>query len=218
MSSLYYIDQPYPSVPAHAEFDVELRFGPQGEILGFFQIGIWDRFGVGISYGASNLIGAGNPDFYEIPGVQLRIVAIEEMPFVPSLRIGFDSQGYGGYDGTRYDIMSKGAYCQLSKSYTSSLFEIVPSIGVNYSLEGDDRFDLFGGIKAQFGTSSALMLDYSPNFDDERDQDKGYLNVSLVFIFYDEIFFEFALRDLLNNGSNDLQYNRMIRLGYVQYF
>jgi len=218
LSSLYYIDQPYPSVPAHAEFDIELRFGPQGEILGFFQIGIWDRFGVGVSYGASNLIGAGDPDFYEIPGVQLRIVAIEEMLFLPSLRLGFDSQGYGGYDGTRYDIMSKGVYGQLSKSYASSYFEIVPSVGVNYALEGDNRFDIFTGIKAQFGTSSALLLDYSPNFRDERDLDNGYLNVSLMFIFYEEIFFEFALRDLLDNSGNDLQFNRMIRLGYVQYF
>jgi len=150
--------------------------------------------------------------------VQLRIVAIEEMLFLPSLRLGFDSQGYGGYDGTRYDIMSKGVYGQLSKSYASSYFEIVPSVGVNYALEGDNRFDIFTGIKAQFGTSSALLLDYSPNFRDERDLDNGYLNVSLMFIFYEEIFFEFALRDLLDNSGNDLQFNRMIRLGYVQYF
>lgn len=218
LSSLYYVDQPYPSVPAHAEFDVELRFGPQGEILGFFQIGIWDRFDVGISYGASNFIGAGDPEFYEIPGVQVRIVAIEEVLFLPSFLLGFDSQGYGGYDGARYDIMSKGIYGQVSKSYASSLIEVVPSIGVNYSFEGDHRFDMFAGIKAQFGTSSALMVDYSPNFNDERDQDNGYLNVSLMFIFYEESFFEFALRDLLDNSGNDLQFNRMIRIGYVQYF
>lgn len=218
LSSLYYVDQPYHGTPSHAESNVELRFGPQGEILGFLRVGMWDRLGFGVSYGASNLIGAGDPDFYEIPGVQLRLVAIEEMLFLPSLLLGFDSQGYGGYDGVRYDIMSKGLYCQLGKPYYTASIEVVPSIGVNYCLEGDNRFDLFTGIKLQFGASAAFMLDYSPNFNDEQDQDKGYLNTSLAFIFYEEIFFEFALRDLLDNSENDLQYNRMIRLGYKQYF
>jgi hypothetical protein len=132
--------------------------------------------------------------------------------------LGFDSQGYGSYDDVRYDIMSKGLYCQLGKPYNFANIEVVPSIGVNYCLEGDNRFDLFTGIKLLLGTSTAFMLDYSPNFNDERDRDQGYLNTSFLFIFYEEIFFEFALRDLLDNSGNDLQYNRMIRIGYKQYF
>ncbi len=218
ISGLYYVDQPFHSTPSHAEFDIELRFGPQGEILGFLQVGMWDKLGFGVSYGASNLIGAGDPDFYEIPGIQLRIIAIEEVFFLPSLVLGFDTQGYGKYDSIRYDIMSKGLYCQLGRQYNAGRLGVVPSFGVNYCLEGDNRFDMFAGLKLQFGTSTAFMLDYSPNFSDERDQDKGYLNCSLMFIFYEEIFFEFALRDLLDNSENDLQYNRMIRLGYKQYF
>jgi hypothetical protein len=67
------------------------------------------------------------------------------------------------------------------------------------------------------GSSVALLFEYTPNFDDERDQDKGYLNIGLRFIFHDELFFEVALRDLLDN-SDGLQLNRMIKLGYAQTF
>lgn len=218
--SLYYVDQPYLGMPEHAEFDIELRFGPAGEILGYFNIGVWDRFGFGISYGASNLIGAGDPDFYEIPGIQVRIMAIPHGFFVPEVLFGFDNQGYGGYssDEGRYAIMSKGLYGQLGKTFSYASVEIVPSLGINYCFEAENRFDMFFGIKTQFGAGSAIMIDYCPNLRDDIDRNKGYLNVSLKLIFYEELFFEFALRDLLDNSPGDLQMNRMIRLGYEQFF
>ncbi|HEC79087.1 MAG TPA: hypothetical protein ENI34_08115 [candidate division WOR-3 bacterium] len=216
--NLYYVDQPYLSTPEHASFDIQLRFGPVGEIIGFFNIGVWDRFGFGISYGASNLIGAGNPEFYELPGVQAKIVAVEEGITVPKLIFGFDNQGYGEYDGTRYDIRAKWLYAQVGKTFSYPGLSFVPSFGLNYSLEGENQFDLFFGSSLQFGTGSAFIVDYSPNFGDPRDHNMGYLNISLKFIFYEELFFEFALRDLLGNSRGNFQLNRMIRLGYEQSF
>lgn len=220
MLGLYYIDQPFLTIPEHGEFNIQLRFGPGGEILGYFDVGVFDRFSFGVSYGASNLIGAGDPEFYEIPGVQIKIVAIEQGFAAPEVIFGFDNQGYGSYDGTRYYTMSKGLYCQIGKTLGMSNMEFVPSLGGNYCFEDENHFDLFAGFLLQFGYSSALVFDYSPNFGDSADQDKGNMNIGLKFIFYDEIFFEFALRDLLDNGPTgaDQQFNRMIRLGYKQFF
>jgi hypothetical protein len=218
LSGLYYVDQPYFSTPYHGEFGVELRFGPGGEILGYFTVGVWDRLQFGVSYGASNLIGAGDPQFYDIPGVQLRIVAIEQGYVMPHVLFGFDNQGYGAYDDTRYDIMSKGLYCQIGRIFAAPSIECAPSIGANYCLEDDGRFDMFCGVKTFFGTGAAFAIDYSPNINDDQDQNKGYLNISLQFIFYEELFFELALRDLLDNSLDDLQFNRMIRMGFSQVF
>ncbi len=217
---LYYIDQPFLDVPEHGEFTIQLRFGPGGEILGFFDVGVFDRFSFGISYGASNLIGAGDPEFYEIPGVQIKAVVIEQGFAAPEVIFGFDNQGYGAYDGTRYYTMSKGLYCQIGKTLALNNIEFVPSLGGNYCFEGNDRFDLFTGFILQFGSSSGLTFDYSPNFNDDTDQNKGNMNIGLKFIFYDELFFEFALRDLLDNGpfAADQQFNRMIRIGFEQFF
>lgn len=216
--NLYYVDQPYLSTPEHATFDIQLRFGPVGEIIGFFNIGVWDRFGFGISYGASNLIGAGDPEFYEIPGIQAKIIAIEQEFAVPKVILGFDNQGYGGYESSRYVIRSKGLYCQIGKAFSYPSIEFVPSFGVNYCFEEDNQLDLFFGMSLLFGSSTALLIDYCPNFKDDLDQNKGYFNVSLKFIFYEELFFEFALRDLLDNSPYNQQLNRMIRLGYEQIF
>jgi hypothetical protein len=215
--SLYYVDQPFPKPPEHGIFNLELRFGPQGAITGYFNVGIWDRLGLGLSYGGSNLLGSGNPEFYEIPGVQIRLLAIEEGMFYPQVQFGFDNQGYGDY-GERYDIRSKGLYCQISKSFAFTSLEVYPSLGLNYCLESDKGLDIFSGIMVQFGTFSALLVEYTPNLNDPVDEDKGYLNVGLRLIFYGEMFFELSLRDLLANSPEDEQLNRMIKLGFEQSF
>ena len=55
-ASLYFVDQPYPLPPGHGVFNIEMRFGPDGGILAHFNVSVWDRFGLGLSYGGSNLI------------------------------------------------------------------------------------------------------------------------------------------------------------------
>ena len=215
--SLYYVDQPMPNPPEHGIFNLELRFGPEGAITGYFNVGVWDRLGLGLSYGGSNLLGSGNPEFYEIPGVQIRLLAIEEGLVCPQVQLGFDNQGYGDYDA-RYDIRSKGLYCQIAKTFGFTNLEIYPSLGVNYCLESDNGIDVFGAVMFSFGTFSAFLVDYTPNFNDPLDEDKGYLNIGLRLIFYGEMFFEFSLRDLLNNSPNDEQFNRMIKMGFEQGF
>lgn len=218
--NLYYVDQPYAQVPGHGVFDVQLRFGPGGEILGFFNVGIWDRLSVGVSYGASNLIGAGDPDFYKQPGAQIRVLALQEGIVAPALTLGFDNQGFGPFnDATeRYLIMSKGLYCQIGKSFGSGDFSFTPSIGANYSFEEDGHFDMFLGTNTLFGSSASLLLEYSPNFSDPLDRNRGYMNVGLRIIFYEQLFFEFDLRDLLNNSIYDQNLNRTMKIGYEQAF
>lgn len=219
MMNLYYIDQPFSGLPPHAEFTIQLRFGPEGEIIGFFDVGLFDRFSLGMSYGASNLIGAGDPGFYEIPGVQARIIALEEGFMLPLVILGFDNQGYGGYGAGRYTIKSKGIYCQIGKTVSYPGITFMPSLGVNYCFEGDDQVDMFGGIKMLFGASAAFLLDYCPNFGDDSDRNKGYFNMGLQIIFYEELFFEFAMRDMFGNSIvEDNQFNRMIKLGFSQSF
>ena len=197
------------------DFDLMQKAGM--DIVRVGDVGVWDRFQFGVSYGASNLIGAGDPQFYDIPGVQLRIVAIEQGYVMPHVILGFDNQGYGDYD-ERYDIRSKGLSCQINKTFSVPNLVIHPSLGVNYCFESDGGVDIFGGIEFDFGAMSALLIDYTPNFNDPVDEDKGYLNVGLRLIFYGEMFFEFSLRDLLGNSPNDEQLNRMIKMGFEQAF
>ncbi|MGB9720806.1 MAG: hypothetical protein ACPL28_04915 [bacterium] len=215
--SMYLIDQPDVDFLQHGNYCAQLRFGPLGEIIGYAHIGLWDRLSFGLSYGASNLIGAGNPEFYKQPGIQARILLVEQNIMVPGVVLGFDNQGYGEYDSSRYDIMSKGLYCEIGEVFDYPGLMIAPEIGINYSFEQDGRVDMFGGIMFEFG-STRIMVDYSPNFYDTRDNNKGYLNTGVRFTFYEQIFFEFALRDLLDNSNKNQQLNRMIKIGYQASF
>ncbi|MEO0136510.1 MAG: hypothetical protein ABIL39_06540 [candidate division WOR-3 bacterium] len=217
--SHYLIDQPDLTIPKHGNYSVQLRFGPEGEIIGYGAIELLDRISLGLSYGASNLIGAGNPNFYKLPGLQARLLIIEQSWMVPTIICGFDNQGYGEYDDTasRYDIMSKGLYCQVGGIFEYPDLTITPSIGANYSFEHGGHIDIFSGVKFKIG-STELLIDYTPNLNDPRDQNKGYLNSGIRFNFYNQLFFEFALRDMLDNSNKNQQLNRMIKIGYSSAF
>jgi len=213
----YLVDQPDIVVLEHGRYSVQLRFGPTGEIIGYGGVDLWDRLSIGVSYGAANLIGAGDPEFYSRPGVQVKVLALEPGMLVPAVIFGFDNQGYGSFNDERYFIMSKGLYCQVGEVFEYPSLTIVPNIGINYCFEDEGRLDLFGGVKFQVGSSTQFLVDYSPNFNDSLDQNKGYLNFGIRFVFYDQLFFEFSLRDLLDNGA-DTQLNRMIKIGYEDQF
>ncbi|MGQ9701254.1 MAG: hypothetical protein ACUVQT_02220 [bacterium] len=210
---MYLIDQPDIVFLNHGDYTVQLRFGPVGEIIGYTHIGLWDRFSFGVSYGASNLIGAGNPEFYGQPGIQARVLLIEQSLMIPAIIVGFDNQGYGKYDSARYDIMSKGLYVQIGETFAYPGLKIAPNLGINYSFEQEHRFDMFAGIRFGIGSTN-IIIDYSPNFFDDKDQNKGYLNTGIRLVFYEQLFFEFALRDMLDNSNRAQQLNRMIKIGY----
>ncbi len=217
--NMFLIDQPDIIVPDHGIYGIQLRFGPTGDVITYGTLGLFNRLSLGISYGASNLIGAGNPEFYHQPGVQIRVKAIEEAYLIPTVILGLDNQGYGSYDedGERYQIMSKGIYLQVGRQFEYPDFAIAPNLGLNYCFESDGRLDMFVGIKFSIKSSVQILFDYSPNISDELDQNKGYFNTALNLILHEDVFCQFALRDLLDNG-HDQQMNRMVKFGFFQSF
>lgn len=215
--NLFLIDQPDIIIPDHGVYGLQFRFGPTGDVITYGTLGLFNRLSLGVSYGASNMINSGNPDFYSQPGVQIRIKAIEENGYLPTLIFGLDNQGYGAYNNGRYQIMSKGIYFQVGKNIEYPDIAFIPNFGMNYCFESDGRLDIFFGIKFSIKSSVEVIFDYSSNIDDELDQNKGYFNTGLNLILHHDVFFQFALRDLLDNG-HDQQLNRMIKFGFSQSF
>jgi hypothetical protein len=219
IANLYLVDQPDLVVPDHGVYGFQLRFGPTGEIIANAHLGLFNRLCLGLSWGASNMLGAGDPHFYRQPGIQARLLVIDQSLFIPDMLVGFDNQGYGGYstEERRYAIRSKGVYYQLGKTFEYPGLSITPTLGLNYCLERDAGFDLFCGFKFQFGSSVQFIVEYSPNFNDTWDENKGFLNIGLNYIFYEDVYFQFAVRDLLENNEG-MQFNRMIKFGFQQSF
>jgi hypothetical protein len=112
---------------------------PYGVLITRLEVGVFDKISFGISYGGSNVIGAGNPDWYPLPGINIRFRIIDESVALPFVTLGFDSQGKGIYfeEQNRYAFKSPGFFGAVSKNFAFLGFLSVHG-SANYTLEGDD--------------------------------------------------------------------------------
>lgn len=214
-----FIDQPTPWPLQHAQYGFLMRFGPVGSVLGYGMVGILDRVHLGISYGAANLIGAEDPEFYPRPEVQAKIVLVEQKFYVPQVLLGFDSQGYGTHTGGRYKIKSKGFYLTGGEHLGLQFGYLDLGLGLNYSLEsGDSKTpSLFAGLGIGIGPSFSLLLDYDLGSNDPAADGPGYFNLGVRWLVNDQVLFEIGLRDLFSM-HDDESFNRMVKIGYFNIF
>ena len=155
------------------------------------------------------LLGTGDVEIYEKTGLSLRLKVADEGS-LPSLLLGFDNQGYGTWDKElqRYSRKSKGFYLTMTRSWYGAFgSDLATSLGVNYSLEGEDEqsADAFFGLEQNFDESVSFLAEYSLGLDD-REQDElygegnGWLDLALSWRISDSFSFKFILSDLLKNG------------------
>lgn len=222
----YLIDTPTAGTLWRGSFQTEIRAYSNGGLLGSIDVGISDRLMLGLSYGATNLIGTGDVDGNPQPGVHLRYRMFEEDLAIPALAIGYDSQGYGTYiDSTeRYSEKSTGIFVSASKNF---LFLGTFGLhgGVNYSLEnkdGDKDINLFCGFDKSINPELLLITEYDFALNDNNSKSlgagNGYLNVGLKWIFAGKMNIDFLLKNLLKNKNDHPHMSREIRISYVEIF
>ncbi|MFH1942166.1 MAG: hypothetical protein ABIL68_08660 [bacterium] len=206
--------------------EAELRMYPNGGLLSSMLVAVSDRFCLGVSYGGENLIGTGKPNFNPQPCVHVRYLVFEERFLFPSILVGFNSQGYGGYDKTlkRYAVKSRGFYAVASKS-TSFLGGIGLHGGVNWSLEkedGDSDPNFFAGCHKYINSELVVMAEYDTAINDNSDNaigsGKGYLNCGVRWTFAQRLFVEFAWKNILENRENVPGSSREVKLVYLAFF
>jgi hypothetical protein len=220
------IDTPTAGTLMRGSFQTEIRAYSNGGLLGSIDVGITDRLMLGLSYGATNLIGTGDVDGNPQPGVHLRYRMFEENLMMPALSIGYDSQGYGTYiDSTeRYSEKSPGIFVSASKNFIF-LGTFGLHGGVNYSLEnkdGDKDLNLFCGFDKSINPELLLIAEYDFAMNDNNSKSlgagNGYLNVGLKWIFAGKMNIDFLLKNLLKNKNNHPHMSREIRISYVEIF
>jgi hypothetical protein len=197
---------------------------PFGTVIARLEVGAFDDISFGISYGGGNLIGAGNPDWYKLPGVNIRLRLFEESLLMPSLTFGFDSQGKGEYfdSSSRYEIKSPGFYTALSKNFAFLGYLSLHGT-FNYSLEtedGDNFINFRAGVEKTLGSSLSVLAEYDFAFNDNAEifgNGNGYLNLGVRLTMGEGFTLGLDLRDLLDNkrgrpGSAD----RAVRIEYIK--
>ncbi len=181
------IDMPTAGVLEKGFVGVSLNMLPFGVLVSKIEVGVFDNFSFGISYGAANLIGTGDPDWYKLPGISVKFRIIDEMLAIPAITLGFDSQGKGLYfdDVSRYEIKSPGFYIAASKNFRFLGYLSLHGT-INYSIEGHDGdkdLDLQIGAEKTLGPQLSLIAEYDLAINDNTGKSigrgKGYLNLGL---------------------------------------
>jgi hypothetical protein len=217
------VDLPNASTLPNASFDVTMRIFPEGGLLTGVNVGLNERFMIGISYGGVNIIGKGDIDWNPFAGAAARYRILSESFSLPGIAIGFDSQGHGAYVDSvkRFERKSPGFFVVSSKNYR--IFEgLSIHLGANFSLEDKDEdkgLNVYTGAELNIRPELAFMVEYDFALNDNSGralgEGKGFLNVGLRYTIKDAVFFEIFLFDVLENFE---EVQRAIRLTYLEFF
>ncbi len=223
IESRHVIDLPVAGLVPAGTLCLDADFFQEGGFLTAFSVGVLDRFILGISYGGTNVVGNGNPNWNPLPGFQLRARVLDESSTFPAIALGFDSQGKDPYveSASRYTIKSPGVYLVGSKNYQVMGFLAVHA-GLNYSFEhadGDKDINAFAGVEKTLGPFLSILGEYNlasnDNTGDALGIGRGYLNLGAKISVGNGFSLSFAFKDLLHNQPEGTAGNRVIQLEYV---
>ena len=196
---------------------------PFGTVISKIEVGAFDNFSFGISYGGSNIIGTGSVDWYNLPGVNIRVRIINESESTPALTLGFDSQGKGQYfdDVDRFEIKSPGFFLAAAKNFQFVGYLSLHGI-LNYTLErndGDKDLNLGIGFEKTIGPQFSLVAEYDFAINDNTSKSlgsgNGYFNVGLRWSIGEGFTMGLDLRNLLENKK--INTNKGDRAIFVEY-
>ena len=219
------IDLPTAGVLSKGFAGISLDVMPFGVVISKIEVGVFDGFSFGISYGGSNIIGTGAINWYKLPAINIRARLIDESEAFPAFALGFDSQGKGIYDKDleRYQIKSPGFFATASKNFIFFGYLSIHGI-VNYSLErqdGDKDLNLGVGFEKTISEKVSLVVEYDFAVNDNTGaslgKGNGYMNLGLRWSVGEGLTLGIDLRDLLQNRRiNGNSADRGIFVEYVK--
>ncbi len=218
------IDMPTAGILQKGYVGVTSDVLPQGVLIEKLEVGVFNNVSFGISYGGENLIGAGSPKWYKLPGVNIRFRIMNESVAMPGITLGFDSQGKGVYfDSTsRFAIKSPGFFGAVSKNFAFMGYLSLHGT-LNYSFEskdGEDFVDLSVGCEKTIGENVSLIGEYDFAFNDNSTRygaGNGYLNLGIRWAIGEGFTLGFDLRDLLDNKKwSPTTADRALRIEYIK--
>ncbi|PKL82163.1 MAG: hypothetical protein CVV24_11550 [Ignavibacteriae bacterium HGW-Ignavibacteriae-3] len=202
------IDLPTAGVLSKGYAGVSVDVMPFGVVITKIEVGVFEGFSFGISYGGTNIIGTGSIEWYKLPAINVRARIINETEALPALSIGFDSQGKGKYDKylERFLIKSPGFFAAAAKNFEFLGYLSIHAL-VNYSLErqdGDKDLNLGVGVEKTIGDKVSLIGEYdfavNDNTGSALGKGNGYFNLGLRWSVGDGLTLGIDLRDLLQNN------------------
>lgn len=206
----YLVDMNTAGILKKGMFSIFSEQLPDGVLSLKIDVGIFDQFNFGISYGAANFIGKGDLRFYKYPGVNVRLRIFDEEPNFPAILIGFDSQGKGEFIDSlrRFEIKSPGFFVASSKNFNFlGLLSLHGSL--NYSLETSDQdknLNLMLGLEKTIGSQVSVVVEYDFALNDDESKvgkGRGYFNTGVRWSIGKGLTIGLDIRNLASNRIND---------------
>lgn len=225
IESRYLYNLPTAGVLRRGAYAVEGWFFAGGGAMSTVSVGLAERFTFGVSYGAGNLIGSGNPNWNPLPGVMARYRLIDEELQMPAVAIGFESQGRGNFISgvDRYERKSPGFFVAATKNFEFLGFLSLTG-GANYSLESKDDGgpNFYIGAEKTIGREVSIYAQYDFGLNDNRAQalgdGNGFLDIGVRVSLGVGLMIELNLTNLNDNFKNIPAVSRSIRIEYVGAF
>lgn len=204
------VDMNTAGVLSKGMFSVGTENLPDGVFILKMDVGIFNGFNFGISYGAANFIGKGEIKFYKYPGVNVRLRIFDEEISFPAILVGFDSQGKGEYLDSlrRFEVKSPGFFLAVSKNF--NVYGMMSLHGsLNYSLETsdeDNNLNIIIGVEKTIGNYVSLVAEYNFGLNDDMNRigrGRGYLNAGIRWTVGKGLTIGFDLRNLAKNRIQD---------------
>ncbi len=232
------IDKPTAYMLPRGSFDLDFKTFPGGGVQAAINIGLANRFMIGLAYGGASILSETTPEWNPKMEFNMRYMLMEQYGSIPQMAIGFGSSGYGlfqekdttiGYEEDRYLIKSPGFYLSVSKEYPVYASYLSLHGGVNYSLENDidGDPDIYFGTLVHLGYDMIFIAEYDVAFNDNNTsgifgRGRGYLNCGVAWYITPQLQIELDFRNILLNrrphGDEDLVLDREVRLVYLQFF
>ncbi len=221
----YLYNLPTAGVLRRGTYGVEGWFFAGGGAMSTVSVGLSERFTFGISYGAGNLIGSGNPNWNPLPGVMARYRLIDEDLQLPAITIGFESQGRGNFISgiDRYERKSPGFFVAATKNFEFLGFLALTS-GINYSLErkDDGGLNFYLGAEKTIGREVSIYAQYDFGLNDNKPQalgdGNGFLDIGVRVSLGVGLMIELNLTNINDNFKNIPAVSRSVRIEYVNAF
>ena len=214
-------------------FALEMRIQKFGGLTSSISVGLTDRFQLGISYGAANLIGDDSLIWYPKPETNLKYLLIDESETSPGISLGIDTQGLGKFNSVdslmRYDTKALGLFAVASKNWVTPLGNLGWHFGSNYNFvetnDNDKDVNFFMGFDIEFNPELSIMLEYNAALNENNMTSKniaisrgGYLNAGVRWTFVERLHIEMDFNNLMFDKKKVDYFNREIKITYIEYF
>lgn len=216
------VDVPSAHTLYRGDYSLGLRMLPDGGILAGLRVGVTPYLQVGVSYGAGNVVGRGDPDWNSRVEFDIKLRLAEEQEFIPGLAAGYDSRGYGReVDDDGYEKASVGFFLSATKTLPFSEYWQL-HFGVSRTLEEERvKPDFFLGATARFSQEFSAVLEYQLGVDREdgsASAKTGYLNAGLRWVFAGQLELAFHFRNLAGPADSPGLASRSIAFVFYDSF